>query len=262
MTPTTITERLAAAGCIFPEDEAAILVESAATAEELEAMVARRELGEPLEHVVGWTTFRGLRFAVEPGVFVPRPRSGLLVEEAASLVRCHAGPGRRVTVVDLCCGVGAIGGALAAELGEVDLHAADIDARAVACARRNLGRWGATVHEGDLFAALPRRLRRRVAVLVASPPYVPSDEFRLLRPEARDHEPVCALDGGSDGTAVVARIARGAREWLAPGGGLAVEVSEHQLDPVEGLLDGLGYATRQVVSEELGSAVVVGRLGR
>lgn len=262
MTIASVAHRLAAAGCVFAEKEASILVEVSRTAEELAAMVARREAGEPLEHVVGWTDFRGIRFAVDEGVFVPRARSGFLVEEAASLIRCMSGSGCAVVVVDLCCGVGAIGGALAAELPQVDLHAADIDPRAIACARINLATLGGAVHRGDLFAALPRRLRRRTDMVVASPPYVPTAEIRLLATEAREYESILALDGGADGTDMVGRIARGAREWLSPDGCLALEVGDSQIDRVALRLEDLGYLTRAVTSAEYGSAVVVGRRPR
>jgi release factor glutamine methyltransferase len=259
MSIASAARQLARAGCVYPEEEAAVLVEASCNAEELDAMLARRAAGEPLEYIVGWTDFRGIRFTVCEGVFVPRGRSGFLVEEAASLIRCTAGSSRSVVVVDLCCGVGAIGAALTAELPQVELHAADVDPRAVACAELNLAAWGGAVHLGDLFTALPRRLRRRIDVLVASPPYVPTDEIRLLAPEARDFESLTALDGGAEGLDLVSRIARGARQWLAPRGCLAVEVGGSQIDRLEAMLDDLGYATRAVTSEAYGSAVMIGR---
>lgn len=256
------TQRLAAAGCVYAEEEAAILVETCRTAGELEAMVARREAGEPLEYIVGWTSFRGIRFAVDAGLFVPRPRSELLVAEASSLVRHLAASGRAAVVVDLCCGIGAIGGALADQLPQVELHAADVDPRAVACATRNLTRWGAKVHHGDLFHALPSRLRARVDVVVASPPYVPTEEISFLPSEARRFEPSIALDGGAEGLDVVGRIALGARDWLSPEGGLALELGVSQLDRAEQMLTDLGYVTRAATTEEDRAAVVVGRLPR
>jgi release factor glutamine methyltransferase len=259
MVVDSAVRRLAGAGCVYAAEEAALLAEAAGTTEQLHAMVARRVAGEPLEYIVGWTTFRGLRLAVDHGVFVPRPRTGHLVDEAASLARCVSGPGRRVVVVDLCCGVGAVGVALATEVPQVALHAVDVDPRAVACAGRNLAGVGGVVHQGDLFTALPRRLRRRVDVLVASPPYVPSAEIRLLPAEAREFEPGTALDGGDDGLALVRRIARGARQWLSPQGCLALEVGESQIGSAADLLEDLGYATRPVVSPTYGSAVVTGR---
>lgn len=262
MDVTTATRQLEAAGCVYAAEEASILAEAAGSADHLAVMVGRRAAGEPLEYVVGWSDFCGIRLAVDDGVFVPRARSAFLVEEAASLVRCLAGAGRPVVVVDLCCGVGAIGAALAAEVDQIDLHAADIDPRAVACAERNLGPIGGVVHQGDLFTALPRRLRRRTDVLVASPPYVPTGEIRLLPSEAREFEPSSALDGGDDGFDLVRRIARGARQWLSPQGCLALEVGETQVEPVADILEDLGYPTRAVTSAQHASAVVVGRRPR
>ncbi|MGF1646093.1 MAG: putative protein N(5)-glutamine methyltransferase [Kineosporiaceae bacterium] len=258
MTTTSIARQLAVAGCVHAAEEAALLVGAARTADELRTMIARRVAGEPLEHVVGWADFHGLRLAVDRGVFVPRAGSALLVREAGSLVRCLTGPAGTAVVVDLCCGSGAIGAALVAELPQVRLHAVDIDARAVACARRNLSPFGAAVHQGNLFRALPRRLRRRIDLVVASPPYVPTEEIRLLSSEAREFEPPVALDGGSRGLAVVEQIARGATQWLSPGGFLAVEVADRQVDRTELLLDRLGFATRAVTSEAHGSTVVTG----
>jgi len=255
-------EQLAAAGCVRAEEEASILFADSRSEDDLAARVARRVAGVPLEYVVGWAEFRGLRLVIEDGVFIPRARSGFLVEEAASLVRCLAGLGRAVLVVDLCCGVGAIGAALAAEVTAVRLHAADVDPRAVACAERNLAPWGGRVHRGDLFDALPGKLRGRTDLVVSSPPYVPTGKIRLLPAEARDFESTIALDGGPDGLALVERIGRRAQQWLAPGGRLALEVSELQVDQAATMLEELGYWSRAVTSEDYGSAVVVGSLSR
>ena len=135
-------------------------------------------------------------------------------------------------------------------------------AGAVACARRNLVAWGGRVYQGDLFDALPRRLRRRTDVVVASPPYVPTDEIRLLAAEAREFEPMIALDGGVEGLDLVRRIARSARQWLAPGGCLALEMGESQIDRGASMVEDCGYVVRAVTSEEYGSAVVIGRRQR
>ena len=182
-------------------------------------MVERRAAGLPLEHVLGWAEFCGLRIAVEPGVFVPRPRSEFLVEQAAALAR----PG--AVVVDLCCGSGALGVALAAAVDGVELHAADLDPTAVGCARRNVT---GHVYQGDLYAPLPESLRGRVDILLANVPYVPTESIALMPSEARLHEPRLALDGGGDGLDVLRRVADGAPEWLAAGGSLLVETSEDQ----------------------------------
>lgn len=249
--------RLRAAGCVFAEEEAALLVDAAGSPGELEEMVVRRVAGLPLEHIVGWAEFCGLRIAVEPGVFVPRRRTGLLVDEAVTL----APPG--AVVLDLCCGSGAIGVAIAAVLGRVgagpvDLHAADVDPVAVRCARRNVEPVGGHVYEGDLAAPLPESLRGRVELLVACPPYVPTSSLPLMPPEARDHEPRVALDGGLDGLDIVRRLASVAAGWLAPGGHLLVESSEPQAAATVALFAAHGLAARVATSEDLGATVVVG----
>src|SRR5690606_12038417 len=119
-----IIERLRAAGCVFAEDEARLLTGAAADPAELDAMVDRPVAGEPLEHVLGWAEFCGLRIAVTAGVFVPRQRTEFLVRQAARMAR-RAAATHPPTVVDLCCGAGAIGVAVAAAVGQVELHATD-----------------------------------------------------------------------------------------------------------------------------------------
>lgn len=117
------------------------------------------------------------------------------------------------------------------------------------------------VHEGDLFAPLPEGLRGRVEVLVANVPYVPSGEVALLPSEARDHEPLVALDGGADGLEVLRRVAAKAAGWLAPGGHLLVETSERQAGQAVAVLAGHGLSPRVEVSEEWYATVVVATRG-
>ncbi|MFI8189270.1 putative protein N(5)-glutamine methyltransferase [Streptomyces sp. NPDC085946] len=248
----SVVAALRAAGCVFAEDEAELILTAARTPDEAAALVARRAAGAPLELVVGWAEFRGLRIAVEPGVFVPRRRTEFLVEQALALA-----PGAAV-VVDLCCGSGAVGAALAAGLGPVELHAADIDPVAVRCARRNVAAAGGQVHTGDLFEALPAALRGRVDILAANVPYVPSGEIGLLPAEARDHEPLTALDGGADGLDVVRRVAEEAPRWLAPGGCVLVETGRQQAPAAVDAFERGGLTTRLAVSEEGYAHVVTG----
>ena len=248
-----VVARLRAAGCVFAEDEARLLVEAAGTPAELAALVDQRVEGLPLEHVLGWVDFCGLRIAVDHGVFVPRRRTELLVREAAALV---AWPG--ALVVDLCCGSGAVGAALAAVLAAPELYAVDIDPVAVACARRNLDPFGGRVLEGDLYEPLPASLRGRVDVLVANTPYVPSASVAAMPPEARDHEPRVALDGGVDGHDVQRAVASRAAPWLAPGGHLLVETSDMQAPQLVEILEGNGLAARVTRAAELRATVVIG----
>ncbi len=246
---------LRTAGCVFAEDEARLILSAARTAREVEDMVARRAAGLPLEHVVGWAEFCGLRMAVDAGVFVPRRRTEFLVGQAAALALALTSP--RAVVVDLCCGSGAVGAALATVLGDVELHAADIDPAAVRCARRNIGAGGA-VYEGDLYEPLPPELRGRIDVLVANAPYVPTEAIALLPGEARDHEARVALDGGSDGLDVQRRVAAAAADWLAPGGHLLVETSERQAARTVGAFEAAGLRAQVAECDDLDATVVVG----
>ncbi|WP_428950272.1 putative protein N(5)-glutamine methyltransferase [Streptomyces sp. cg35] len=248
--PSPVVATLRAAGCVFAEDEARVLLSSARDAAELTAMVERRAAGLPLEHVVGWAEFCGLRIAVDPGVFVPRRRTEFLARQAHALTP----PG--AVVVDLCCGSGAVAAALA-DLRPARLHAADLDPAAVRCARRNIEPLGGEVHEGDLYEPLPPELAGRVDILIANGPYVPTDDVPLLPPEARDHERRMALDGGADGLDILRRVAAGAPRWLAPGGRLFVETSDRQAAAAEAAVRSAGLRPRVAQDDDLYATVII-----
>lgn len=205
---------------------------TAESPQQLELFVQQRVSGLPLEHVVGWAEFAGMRIAVDPGVFVPRPRTEHLVARARDRMRDGA------VVLDLCCGSGAIGVAVVRDFAAT-LVAADFDPAAVANARRNVEPLGGRVFESDVYDGLPEELRGTVDILTVVAPYVPTDAVALLPHEARDFEPLTALDGGADGLALVRRIVAGAPEWLAGGGILVTEISENQVARV---LDEIGEA--------------------
>ncbi|MEU5974153.1 putative protein N(5)-glutamine methyltransferase [Streptomyces sp. NPDC047315] len=272
-----VVARLRAAGCVFAEEEARLLLAAADRRSDrpaaLAALVERRVAGLPLEHVLGWAEFCGLRVEVDPGVFVPRRRTEFLVRHALVAAR----PG--AVVVDLCCGSGALGAAVAAGVarragagggvgagvgagagagGGVELHAADIDPASVRCARRNVAGFDGRAYGGDLYAALPDRLRGTVDVLLANVPYVPTDEIDFLPAEARVYEARVALDGGRDGLDVLRRVAAGARSWLAPGGSLLFETGQRQTAAaVEAVVRG-GLTARVETSDEWAATVVIG----
>jgi release factor glutamine methyltransferase len=172
-------------------------------------------------------------------------------------------------MVELCCGTAAVAAAILHRRGtsevELEVHAADIDPRATACARENLGQRG-WVHTGDLYDALPATLRGRVDVLVANAPYVPTHAIAMMPPEARDHEPRIALDGGTDGLDVQRRIIDDAQEWLSPGrrgprgarpGVLLIETSRHQAAGTVAACEAAGLVAHVVTDDELDATAVV-----
>jgi release factor glutamine methyltransferase len=250
-TESQIVRALRAAGCVFAEDEAALLVAEPGSEDDLANRVERRIAGEPLEVILGWADFGGLRIEIDPGVFVPRQRTEYLVRRAARLTS----PGS--IVVDLCCGSGALGVALATRVPGIHLFASDIEPAAVACARRNLIGLG-EVFEGDLFDALPDELRGRIDVLMVNAPYVPTGEIAGMPTEARDHEPLITLDGGSDGLDVHRRVAADAFVWLAQGGTLLIETSRQQAQVAASIIRDAGLTPRIVRSKKRAATVVLG----
>jgi release factor glutamine methyltransferase len=212
----TITDRLRQAGCVAAEEEAEELVAASADAAQLEALVVRRERGEPLAWLTGTTRFCGQPLHVDPGVYVPRAQSEDLARRAVSLLT-----DRRARAADLCTGTGAIAHHLAGAAPNALVVGVDVDRRAAACARRN----GVTAVVGDLG----RPLRSRTFdVVTGVAPYVPTGELRLLPRDVRRYEPRRALDGGGDGLEIVRRLVACAARLLRPGGWLLLEVGGHQ----------------------------------
>ncbi|HWJ81757.1 MAG TPA: putative protein N(5)-glutamine methyltransferase [Nocardioides sp.] len=252
--PADLAARLRAAGCVFAEDEAALLLGATGDPLVLEDLVARRVAGEPLEHLLGWVDFAGVRVLVGPGVFVPRQRTALVVEVAAGLVP----PGARV--VDLCCGCGAVGAALAARVPGIELHAVDVEPEAVAWARRNVEPRGGRVYHGDLDAPLPDAVRGTVDLVVANAPYVPSGRVGDMPPESRDHEPLVTVDGGDDGLDVLRRVVARAPALLRPGGHLVVEAGRDQAAALLAAFGEAGFDAEAHHDEERGAHAVSGRL--
>jgi len=257
---TNVTARLRAAGCVLAEDEALLLLEAASTHSALDALVNRRVAGHPLEHVLGWAEFHGLRILVGPGVFVPRHRTEFLVDCAISLAHARLARSPTLRALDLCCGSGAVGAALMAAVPGVEVYAVDIDPSAAMYARRNLVTRRGRVFEGDLYCPLPRTLRGTVDIVIANAPYVPTDALRLLPPEARLHEPRAALDGGADGLDLHRRVAAEAPDWLAPGGTLVIETSREQAASAVAILTHNGLVACVRHDNDRDATIVTGRI--
>jgi len=210
----------------------------AAAARRYAAALARRAAHEPLQHLLGWEEFRGLRFSVGPAVLIPRPETELLVEWALEFMP------RGATVCDLGTGSGCVAAAIAAARPDVRVLAVELSAAARAVAARNLAALGladrVTVLDGDLFEPLAR-WAGAVDLIVANPPYIPTGALPALPAEVRAWEPRGALDGGPDGMAVSRRIIAGAPGVLARGGALAVEIGEGQAPPLAATMRACGF---------------------
>lgn len=247
-----LVQRLRRAGCVYAEDEARLLRAAATTEAELAALAGRRVAGEPLEQLLGWVELDGHRYAVGPGVFVPRQRSRLLITTAVALLPDGAA---EPVVVEICCGVAAVGAAIARRRPDAEVWAADVDPVAVEIARRNLPPQRVVL--ADLFDGLPPALRGSIDVLVANAPYVPTGELAMMPVEAREHEPVRALDGGTGGVEIHRRIAAGVTPWLAPGGAVVVETSRRQAASTAAAFEAQGLVTTEWRDDEVEATAVV-----
>jgi len=223
-------------------------------------MIARRVTGEPTQFIKGYAEFRGLRLIAKPGVFVPRDSTEFLAEQAVRRLRRR----RRAVAVDLATGGGTIALAIANETRGVEVVGTDISADAVRIARTNADRLGlaATFVRGDLFGALPQRLRGSVDVITLHPPYVARGELKDLPEEIKRFEPAHTLtDRSIDGLGLIERTAGESGEWLRPGGWLLIEISPDRARAVSSLLRRNGFAdVRSTIGGELKvTRVVVGR---
>jgi release factor glutamine methyltransferase len=215
----------------------------------LDAMLARRASGEPIQYVLGHWAFRTLDLAVDRRVLIPRPETEQVVEAALGELDRVGGRQRETTVVDLGTGSGAIALSICVERPRTSVWAVERSADAAAVARANvagLGRSGARVRvvEGSWFAPLPAELAGRVDLLVSNPPYVRSDDE--LPPEVADWEPPDALVGGSDGLDDVRVLVAEAGRWLAPGAALVVEIDPRQADDAVAMAISAGLVDAEV----------------
>ena len=204
-------------------------------AQAFQRMVERRIEGEPLSYITGHREFYGLDFVVTPDVLVPRHETEFLVEAVLEYARNRGS--HALTVADIGTGSGCIAVALASHLPNATVYAADVSREALRVADENVRRHGMEerVHllHGDLFQALDGP----VDVLASNPPYLSTDEATDLPPDVQ-HEPSVALDGGADGMDVLRRLIVGAREYVKPGGLLALEIDPRRLEAVVGLARG------------------------
>ncbi len=276
-----IAEQLAAAGVPSPDADARWLVEGICGVDPhrtperplpadrvgaLRDATVRRAVREPLQLIVGSTSFRGIELTCRPGIFVPRPETEVVAGLAIAAARAR-GPGP-VQVVDACTGSGAIACCLVVEVPEARVVATDRDPAAVDLARDNLvrvrdGRAGvagfapgsdAEVVRCELLDGVDPGLRGHLDVLVANPPYLPGVDRATWEPEVADHDPVAALVGGSDGHEVVDALLHLAVDWLAPGGSVIVEIDERRGPEAADVARDAGLADIEVAADLAGAA--------
>jgi len=214
--------------------------------ETLRELVRRRGAREPLQRIVGSTSFCGLEFTLDREVLIPRPESELLAERAWTLLEAlgEASP----CVLDFGTGSGCLGVTVAAHCPRARVYALDVSAAALAVARENAGRHGVLNQlefwQGDGFGAVPAGMR--FDVVLSNPPYIPTAEIATLEPEVRDHDPHLALDGGPDGLTVIRRLAAEAPPFLRPQGRLLLEFGDGQATAVQSHFEGVGWRIESI----------------
>ena len=223
----------------------------------LETMLARRLAGEPVAYIVGEWEFYGLPIQVSPAVLIPRMDTELLAAEAIRRAREREG---RLRVLDLCCGSGCIGLAIAANVPDARVVMADLSREAVKLARANALQNGltrsVTVVEADALKRPPAAMGT-YDLIVCNPPYIPTVEILSLDPSVRDYEPRKALDGGPDGLNFYRAVITKWAVTLRPGAGLLFECGEGQAEAVAGLLRVSGFTDIEKRLDTLGVERVV-----
>lgn len=223
------------------------------TKEKYFKLIEQREKRIPLQHITGVQEFMGLDFQVNGDVLIPRQDTEILVEEAARIIRGD-NPGIRSRsmwkVLDLCCGSGAIGIALARFCENVKITCADYSEPALETAQRNAeaNRVKIKFRQGDLFGAVGRR---KYDMIVSNPPYIKSHMIPILQDEVKKHEPMMALDGGEDGLDFYRRIISDAKNHLRKNGVLIFEIGHDQAQEVSELIQQTGYFTKVHVVKDL-----------
>ena len=206
-------------------------------ADAFERTVQRRIEGEPLSYITRHREFYGLDFVVTPDVLVPRQETEFLVEAVLGYARSRAEDEDALTIADIGTGSGCIAVVLGHHLPNVTVYASDVSEGALRVAGENVRRHGldgrVRLRHGDLFEALDGP----VDVVLSNPPYLSTDEATDLPPDVM-REPSVALVAGTDGMDVLHRLIVGAREYVKPGGLLALEIDPRRLEAVERLARG------------------------
>jgi release factor glutamine methyltransferase len=214
-------------------------------------LVKRRGNREPLQHLVGSTSFCGLEIQVTPDVLIPRPETETLAERAWQFLQARSSVSTDVWAIDFGTGSGCVAVALAHHVPAARVDAVDLSVAALEIARKNVARHELSnrvrLFMGDGFAPLPADLK--YDLIAANPPYIPSGEIDQLAPEVKDHDPRLALDGGPDGLGVVRQLAASGQAFLKPGGLLFCEFGDGQEQAIQAVFAGRDWKMVEIVPD-------------
>jgi len=203
---------------------------------QFEKLLARKEAGEPLSHIIGVQPFCGLDILVTPDVLTPRPETEDLVEQVST----HFDKKGRYTFLDMCTGSGCIATALAVKFLNARVLAVDISEAALKVAQQNIRKHKLQERVQLLQSNLWEEVSGTFDLIIANPPYIPTENLASLTREVKC-EPRLALDGGADGFKITRPLCQAADSFLAPGGLLALELDDGQAWPLARGLAEIGW---------------------
>ena len=224
-------------------------------------MVKRRGTREPLQHILGSTSFCGLEIKCSRAALIPRPETELLAERGWKFIATL--DSQPSTALDFGTGTGCIAIALAAKEPRAAVHALDISVEALTLAKENAAKSNVvkriTFHSGDGFAALP--MGSQFDLIISNPPYIASEEIGTLQQEVRDFDPRPALDGGGDGLNFYRRIAKESPAFLRPAGKLMVEFGDGQAEEVKKIFLDQNWIVEEIAADYSARArILIARL--
>jgi release factor glutamine methyltransferase len=217
----------------------------------LEDFARRRANGEPVARITGFREFWGLSLKLSSATLVPRPDTETLVELALEMLRAAPRPNRGLRIADIGTGSGAILLALLSELPDASGIGTDISEDALQTARGNAADLGLADRAAFIICDYAGALCEPFGLIVSNPPYIRSAEIAGLAKEVRDHDPLAALDGGTEGLDAYRTLVPQAAKLLAPGGVLAVEIGQGQSGAVEGLMKAAGLTLQRPAKADL-----------
>jgi release factor glutamine methyltransferase len=208
----------------------------------LRDLVRRRMDGEPLSYLTGKQTFMGIEMLASPEALIPRKETEIVCRGALTKLSAVGPSGTPVSIIDVCCGAGNLGLALAARMASATVRGADISAEAVGLANRNATYLGLAdrvrFQTGDLFAPFDSPDDLGLSdLIICNPPYISSARVDQMPREISAFEPRAAFDGGPFGVKILTRLVREARKFLKPDGWLAFEVGLGQGNSMRKILE-------------------------
>ncbi len=224
---------------------------------QIDALLKRRTGREPLQYILGYTEFYGLKIKVGTGVLIPRPETELLAEEAIKTISKCKFQNAKCKIFDLCTGSGCIALALARAFPDARVYGTDMSADALGYAKENAGLnniKNIIFLKGDLFKPVKDM---QFDMIISNPPYIRKDDMKLLQPEIIDWEPVAALDGGEDGLDYYRKIISGAGDYLKENGILLLEIGFGQSGLIRNMAEHEGFVDIHILKDYAGIERIV-----